>query len=86
MDKEGLNFEIERRRFHVVAVNLAAHMLVKAFKHNRRVAQRLGPREFGLVYLSENITPQDPVFEEEVLSKYLELLGQTDGFFSNICV
>lgn len=74
MEKEELNFETERQRYYTIAVDLAARMVVRACRDNSRVACNLGPQEFGLVWLSESFTPKDPVFEGQVLGKYLEML------------
>lgn len=79
MAEEELSFEIERQRYHAAAVSLAARMAVKAFEVNGRVAQNLGPQQFGLAWLSENITPRDPAFEGQVLGEYLEMLGNLNG-------
>lgn len=79
MDQEELSFETERQRHHAIAVTLAARMAVKAFADNGRVAQNLGPQEFGAAWLSEHIMPRDPVFEGQVLGEYLEMLGKLNG-------
>lgn len=79
MAEEELNFETERQRYHAVAVNLAARLVVKAYNDNGRVACNLGPQEFGLAWMSETFTPRDPAFEGQVLGEYLEMLGKLNG-------
>ena len=74
MDKEELNFETERARCRVAAIQLAAQMLGGAYRDTGRLAQCLGAREFGLSWLDGHFDPHDSVFEEAVLNMFLKTL------------
>ena len=79
MDKDELNFEIERARYQGASVWLAVRMLCKAYVDSGRLGRCLGSQEFGLAWLFENFEPRDLIFEQSVLSGFLETVGECDG-------
>jgi hypothetical protein len=74
VDKDEQNFVTEKARCQETTARLAAQMLRTAYQDNGRVAQCMGPREFGKAWMSQNIAPRDLVFEHEVLNLFLQMV------------
>jgi len=79
VDKGEPSFEIERKQYRALSVELTVQLLAHVYHQNKRLAECIGLREFASEWIASNIYSCDGEFEDTVLQKFLVSVGVVDG-------